>query len=302
MKIGVFDTNQFKFTQSMIDRWKTAGHEVRQMYTCHMPIIEWADVLWFDCVDGNLLWATGDEGHPYLRGKKVIARAIDLDVWAGHFKGVNWQYVNHLVFIAPHIREYFLSLKGVPKTCQVHTIPCGVDLERFPLKRDLRWSNNIAVVMRLWMGKGVQLLMQAIAMFPQYNFHICGAWGMGGGEREWFTHYWSEFLEPCHNWMLVDSVPDMSEWLEDKTYSLICSGKEAFSYAAGEAMAKGLQPLIHSFYGAKSIWPTQWVWRTLDDLRGMLDYTAYRPHEYREFMQQTYSLDAMMERVNVLLD
>jgi hypothetical protein len=124
---------------------------------------------------------------------------------------------------------------------------------------------------------------------------------MGGGEREWFTRYWDEFLRPCKNWTLVGSVPDMSAWLENKTYALTCSGKETFGYFNGESMSKGLMPLMHSFYGARKIWPSQYIWRTLDDLRNMLYYMPYEPQQYRQFILENYSLDAMMERINVLL-
>jgi glycosyltransferase involved in cell wall biosynthesis len=301
MKIAVFDTNQFKFTQEAIDHWVGQGHEVHQLYTCHPPVLEWADVLWFDCIDGNLTWATSAEGAPMIKGKKIIARGIDIDVWAGHFQAVNFDLVDHLIFIAPHIKDYFFSRRTVPDKVKVHLIPCGVNTDKFTPRRDMFWNRDIAVVMRLWHGKGIDVLLQAIAELPQYTFHICGAWGMGGAEREWYSHYIYDFLKPCKNWMHVESVQDMNEWLEDKSYALLCSKKESFSYTIGECMSKGMHPLIHRFYGAERIWPEKYLWRTVGDLSRMLREAVNDREEYRNFIVENYPLSRMLEAFDGIL-
>ena len=255
--------------------------------------MEWADVLWFDCVDGNLVLATKKD--PSLsRGKKVIVRAIDIDIWAGHFRSVDWSKVDHLIFIAPHIRDYFLSHITLPDSVKVHLIPCGVDLNKFTMRRCPERNNDVAVVMRLWHGKGIDYLLQLIASAPEFTFHICGKWGLNGLESKWYKAYIDSFLSRYDNWTHVEQVKDMNEWLEDKAFALVCSKKEAFSFAAAEGAAKGLKPIIHNFFGAEDTWPEEYRWDTIGQAVEMLN-GPYEPFKYRRFIERVYPASKMLK-------
>jgi len=302
MRIAITDTNQGKFTRDMMRHWQSQGHHVKLFGTCRRPHMEWADVLWFDCVDGNLVAAT-KKAPELTEGKFVIARAIDIDVWACHFNAVNWSRVNHIIFIAKHIKDYMLEEKNMRHKvhCPVHLIPCGVDTNRFTMRRNPVRNNNVAVVMRLWHGKGIALLLQLIADMPDYHFHICGKWGMSGIEKGWFKHYIDDYLSRHDNWTHVAQVDDMNEWLEDKAYALIPSMKEAFSYAAAEAMAKGIKPAIHNFYGASTLWPEEYRWSTIGQVREIFS-EEYKPERYRGYIEGAYPLSKMMNAFDKILE
>lgn len=301
MKIALFDTNHLKFTRGMIDYWRATGHEVKAFHTTHADYIPWADTIWCDCVDQNLICLTAKIPEQ-IEGKRIIARAIDIDVWANHFNAVDWSKVDDLIFIAPHIRDRLLSKKTLPGSVRVHLVPCGVDLAKFTLRREPAYNRHVAVVMRLWYGKGIDLLVQAILENPEFDFHICGQWGLHAIE-DWYRCYIAEMLSGANNWTHVERVDDMNEWLEDKAYALVCSKKEAFSYAAGEAAAKGLRPLIHTFYGHNKIWPREWCWQTLQELREKLrsPHTPYTPAAYRAHVRDNYSFIKMMEAFDGIL-
>lgn len=298
MKIAIFDTNLFKFTGDMYQWWVDHGHEVRRAYTLRTDMARWADLLWFDCVDANLVMAT-NKRRDLIQGKRVVARCIDIDAWAGHFRGVQWDHVSDLVFIAGHIRDYVLSSKGgkFPDSLTIHHISCGVDVDRFTL-RPGKANRDVAVVMKLWHGKGLDLLLQLIAALPEYHFHICGKWGLGGPEAGWYRAYVDDFLSQYKNWTHIEHVPDMNAWLDDKSIALLCSKKEAFSYATAEAAAKGLMPVVHHFYGAEDIWPKQWLWRTIDEAVTMIRGMVYQPEICRGYVVGRYSLRKMMEAVD----
>jgi glycosyltransferase involved in cell wall biosynthesis len=190
----------------------------------------------------------------------------------------------------------------LPDNLQVHHIPFGVNLEKFTLRQDITPNNRIAFVANLWSGKGLDLLWQLIALMPEYHFYICGRWGMSSLEERWHKRYIGQFLEPCGNWTHVERVPDMNEWLDDKTFTLICSKKEAFSYAAAEGMAKGLMPVIHDFYGASNIWPGRFRWRTVVGAAKMIRSRTYEPVEYRQYIGETYPLPKMLRAMDELLE
>ncbi|RVD50324.1 glycosyltransferase, partial [Mesorhizobium sp. M2D.F.Ca.ET.140.01.1.1] len=56
---------------------------------------------------------------------------------------------------------------------------------------------------------------------------------------------------------------DMNQYLEDKHYLICTSLLESQHMSAMEAMAKGIKPLIHNFYGAKTIYDESVVWNTI---------------------------------------
>jgi glycosyltransferase involved in cell wall biosynthesis len=298
LKIALIDTNQKKFTGDMIAHWQACGHQVQYFNTCRRPHMEWADVLWFDCVDMNLIAATKKDPS-LVEGKKVIARAIDIDVWANHFNAVDFDRVDHLIFIAPHVMDYLLSKKKV--SCPVHLIPCGVDTDRFTMRKDPVKNKDVAVVARLWHGKGIDLLLQAIAMMPEFTFHICGKWGLNGIERGWYKNYIDQFLSHHDNWTYTEQVPDMNDWLEDKTYAVCFSKKEAFSYSTAEAASKGLMPFVHEFYGCQDVWPILFRWHSLDELATAMRCRWYDPESYRAYVVDRYPLGKMLEAFDALL-
>lgn len=299
MKIAVIDTNQYKFTQDIIDHWRSTGYDVKPFHTCHEEYMRWADLLWFDCVDNNLVCATR-RMPDVIKGKRIIARAIDIDVWASHYNSVDWSKVDDLVFIASHIQKWVVTKRKMPECLRIHLVPCGVDLDRFTLRQDPAHSRDVAVVMRLWHGKGIDLLIQAILQNPEFHFHICGQWGLNGLEQGWYRSYINEMLEKAKNWTHIERVDDMNAWLENKSYALICSKKEAFSYAAAEGAAKGLKPLIHTFYGHGTIWPRSWCWQTLDELRKKLNGYCV-PEAYRGYIETVYPLTKMLEKIDDIL-
>lgn len=304
MNIAVIDTNIRKFTRDMMEHWRAQGHEVNFRHTLHLPHIEQADVLWFDCLDNNLVQAT--RKYPALiRDKFVVVRAIDIDVWAGHFNNVDWLYVDELIFIADHVRAHFQSKASPPLHVGIHTIPCGVSVEKFTLRADPTGNRNIAVVMRLNHGKGLDLLLQAIAMLPEYTFHILGKWNLAGHESYWYRYYAKQFLDRYDNWTLTEHVDDVNAWLEDKTQAIVFSKKEAFSYAAAEALAKGIEVHIHHFYGADAIWPGKFLWWALDELVyriTSLEYNVARARRNRAAIMTLYPLDRMLESFDKILE
>jgi hypothetical protein len=93
----------------------------------------------------------------------------------------------------------------------------------------------------------------------------------------------------------------VDEFLEDKNYLLHASHKEGFSYATAEAMAKGIKPIIHRFYGADDLWPNM-TWDSIDQAIEMITNKEYNSASYRQYLiNQGYTLPQMMEAFNKVI-
>lgn len=315
MKIVIFDPYGKKFTDGMIKWWQEHGHEVKYDRYYDPKIIEWADVIWFDTTDNNIKSGTNpsealideqkalgmewDMHKMDLTGKKVICRPIDIEVWLGHHNGVDWNLVTDVIFLANHIKD--LMLKDIPNPpFKIYTIQTGVDLSRYSFKERGK-GLDIAIVSEKWTSKGTDLILQVALSLkeinPNYTFHWLGRWS----DSEWEKAYFMEFI--AHHglnfnfteWIEGDDAVD--KFLEDKNYLLHASHKEAFSYATAEAMAKGIKPVIHRFYGADDIWPGL-TWDSIDEAVEMITDEDYGSKGYRQYLiDHGYTLDQMMDKI-----
>lgn len=310
MKIAVFDPYLRKFTAGMEKWWLANGHEVVMDRYYDPQKALWADVVWFDTVDNNLKSATNpteailsddanfkpwDMHEMDLSKKKIIARAIDIEVWYGHQNGSIWDIVNDCICIAPHIQK--LIAPTLPETVKQHVIPCAVDLDRYTFKTR-KPGKDVAIISEKWTSKGTDLILQvALKLGPGYKFRWLGRWS----DYEWEKAYFNDFIAfhgldfEFTEWIESDNAVD--EFLEDANYLLHGSHKEGYSYATSEAMAKGIKPVLHRFYGADDLWP-RITWSSIDEAVEMIKEDDYDSEGYRQYLiRQGYTLPQMMEKI-----
>lgn len=325
MKIALFDPYGGKFTSGMQKWWREHGYEVEYQRYYNPQVAEWADVLWFETCDNNLMSATnpsqailGDDANykPWdlhdmdLSNKKVIVRPIDIEVWQGHQSGSLWDVVDDVIFIAPHIREVagVDVLPGRKEDLRIHTIPHSVDLDRYHFA-ERGPGFDIAVVSERWMSKGADYILQIALKLKEIDERYKIHWLGKRSDYQWELAYFDEFIDhhklPIEftNWIEGDNAVD--EFLEGKNYLLHASHKEAFSAATAEAMAKGIKPVLHRFYGADDLWPDM-TWDSIDEAIVALDADpspvkgqTYDSQSYRDYLiQHGYDLPSMMARID----
>lgn len=329
MNILLHDPYGLKFTQDMKDWWEAHGHNVEyQRYYNPQLANEWADVIWFDTTDNNIASATNpgqailaDDANymPWdlhemdLTGKKVIVRPIDIEVWQGHQSAAKWDLVDDVIFIADHIRDVCPpeTMPELTLKTKFHTIPCGVNLERYKF-REHGPGFNIAVVSEKWSSKGTHEILQVALKLqrinPSYKIHWLGQ----RSDSNWEYAYFDDFVE--HHKLSIEFTnilndgTTVDDFLEDKNYLLHGSIKEGFSYATAEAMAKGIKPVVHRFYGADKLWPGV-TWDSIDEAVDMitgenLEGTTswYNSAKYRQYLiDQEYTLPQMMRRIDKII-
>lgn len=324
MKIAIMDPYLRKFTGDMERWWQGAGHEVRMDRYYNPQLAEWADVIWFDTADNNLASATNpaqaimDDAANYqpwdlhdmdLTGKKIICRPIDIEIWQGHHSAALWDVIDDVIFIAPHIRElsnYNEAFPGLTEKTNVHTIPCGVDLERYRFE-ERGPGYDIAVVSEKWISKGTDYILQIALKLKQIDERYKIHWLGQRSDYPWELAYFDDFVQ--HHDLnieftnILNDGSTVDEFLEGKNYLLHGSHKEGFSYATAEAMAKGIKPVIHRFYGADDLWPGM-TWDSIDQaIEAITASENYDSHAYRQYLiDRGYTLPQMMEQFNEVIN
>ena len=323
MKILLTDPYFGKFTSDMANWWRKQGHEVKtERYWNPQLANEWADLIWMDTADNNIVSATNpgeallaDNANykPWslydmdLSDKRIIVRPIDIEIWQGHQHAARWSLVDDVIFIANHIREVanIANLPGLTDKTKFHTIPCGVDLSRYKFKKRSP-GFDIAIVSEKWNSKGTHLLLQVILKLqqidPRYKIHWLGQ----RSDSNWEYAYFDDFVEHHNlnieftNILLEGKTVD--EFLEDKNFLLHGSVKEGFSYAIAEAMAKGIKVVPHRFFGADDNWPGL-TWDSIDQAIDKITSQEYDSISYRQYLiDRGYTLDSMMSKIQEVID
>jgi glycosyltransferase involved in cell wall biosynthesis len=280
-----------------LDRHMRERYNVERIDAFLPQYLKWADVVWFDWCDAHAVLASQVRWDARL---VVCFRSYEFFTDAP--AQVNWGNVDHLVFVAPHVRRLAEEKFGPFDGATVSTILDGVDLDRFAFRARSEASNGTPARIA-WVGflnhkKNVPLLVAAAARLRDYEFHVAGPF-----QDERLRLYVEHAIDALglanltlHGW--VDDVP---RFLDDKRFILSTSLWEGTQVAVMEGMASGLTPLIHAWRGADEVYDARWTWRTVDELEALLRSSSTDPAEARRFAETHFDIRKRLAAIDALL-
>lgn len=294
MKIFACSNWNLKFAGLLVDWWREQGHEVEFRLGYDPELHKASDVCFIDTCDNNAIVGSRNR----FPGSKLVIRCIDIEAWVGQPGAVTWKNVDGLIFGAKHIQELvsgYVPFVDYPHL-RIEHVPFGVDLSKWTYK--IREHGfNVAFVAHRWSAKGIPLALQVMAeLDSRFKIYFLGDESKG---EKWNPPYWHQMIKALRiNAVFEDKVEDLDAWLENKNYLLCSSQKESFSYVTAEAAAKGIMPVVHSFYGAYDIWPEHWIWTKVRQAANRIGGGYYDSQQFREEIEQHYSLERMMDGIN----
>lgn len=289
------DSGCHRFITPIIDKLILKG------YTCQLynnwHIDPEADILWFDFSDNNLITAS-KENKEFLKSKKVIARLHAVEYYMNFHKAIDWSCVGDLIFVSDHMRRMCNQEGELP--VKQHTIHNGIELDKLTFRE--RPSNYQGLVLgyagNIVPAKGILTMFHYFRELLNYDNHfklkLVGLNRFGARDLEFYKHYIKDL--PIEE---ADEVSDINQWLENIDYLWQPSNAESFSLIIGEAMAKGIKPLINNFYGSEELWPPENIYKSFSEFYQIIK-NPYESEKYRKFAEK-YSLDKAMEKICQLL-
>jgi len=299
MKIRISDTNCGKFSKQLEEHWQSQGHDVkRSMYYEHEFLD--ADMYFFDSADNTVIhFSTEKKKRPPI----VIVRSLDIDIWHQYYLKWDFDWIDHWIFINDTMRDWSFKEESFkkPEKTKVHTINCGVDMNKFSLRKNKKRNKKIAWIGRFWIAKNVagaiKIVKELNRRDPGWSLHLLGTRFDPG----WWKAYCENLISEQNFPITIDEhAVSVSEWLEDKDYFLLTSFKEAFSYVTAEAMSKGLKPVINNFWGCKELWPKEYIYDTHGEAADIILNGEYDPNKYRRFIKDNYNQDIMFKKIDAL--
>ncbi len=266
--------------------------------------VQWADLIWLEWANQLAEAITHHEG--LLDGKRVICRVHSYEVLDGYLPRVNWAKITKTIFVAPHVLD--IARRIYPRMMDMTSavvIPNGVDLDKFSFK-ECAPGYTLAVVGHVNNKKNPSLwpeIMHRLTRIDdRYQIKIAGAiqevrYGL------YLEHAFKRLGLEKHV-QFFGHVENIAKWFESEkvNYLLTTSIFESFGYGIAEAMAMGYRPLINNFPGADGLWPSDCLFSSVDDLvRLVNDRDAYKPLEYRRFVEGRYSLNQQLQTIGSLI-
>jgi glycosyltransferase involved in cell wall biosynthesis len=322
MKIAIADNTGLKFCQDLKEHWEAKGHEVRYERGASEYLAQWADVYYVEWIEGNLdyLWkiyngADGVSRTPDWdnnKKPKIVCRMIDWDLWCGFVPFYEKKYIDFIdkaICIAPHIEKMILD-KAPEYKGKLKLIRPGVNLDKFTMKTNQTNGFQVGMVLGdMWWPKnhmgGLDIFTSLYNHNPNWRLHI-------RGQHEGGTEYWKLMYEHYldsrgirNAVKLYEPVENMNYWYENIDYLLHPGMKETFCYAVGEAMAKGIKPVINNFLGAENIWSGEYLYNTHQGALSMFrnDANHIKPNpDYRAYIEKNYDVKRQLKETDEFLE
>jgi len=282
------------FTGDLAQHFSGLGWKVDRLQSCDERNVGWADLAWFEWCDDNLIkWSGVQWNCP------VVCRLHSYEAFSEMPAAVNWTHVDHLVFVAEHIRTMFfnrwpeLRERLLPRTSIIHN---GLKLEEFTF-RQRGHGRKVGCLGFVNHKKGMEGLLDVAALNPDLEFHVAGSF-QDGHLAMWFEDVIAYLPNVWWHGEIANERKD--EWLDGIDYLISPSITESFGYTIAEAAAKGIKPLIRQRPGVRALWPADWVWLHPGDFRRVLE-TEYNSASYRAWIEEHYTFAAQMAKTEELV-
>lgn len=298
LKIGISDIDQWTFSQQLADYWESQGHEVVKSLYHETEFINNCDVVWYDFASVNVVELGKETQKPRA---KVIVRAIDIENYMNYCTGFNFDYISHYVFLneAQKLMVQDKSDFKMPEE-RIRVIHPGVDMDRYTLKQNQTRGKNAVFLGRLWIGKNV-----AGAMDVVYELNkIDPGWKLFIRGDRYDPPWWQQYCRYRADAMGLDyvyenRVDDVNAYLEDKDLMIVPSFKEAFSYAACEALAKGIPTVINNWYGVDTVWPKELIYNTPSEAAEKIVTLLHKSPDW--FRSKAYNQQDMFDAIDKII-
>jgi glycosyltransferase involved in cell wall biosynthesis/Flp pilus assembly protein TadD len=262
-------------------------------------LLRWAEIAWFEWCDQLLIAATSLPKHC-----KIICRLHSYEAFTDMPEQVDWSKVDRLVYVNQSVRD--IVGPRIPSTVPTTVIHNGVDINRYVIPADKPRTKKIASVGYINYKKNPALLLYCFKKIyeydPEYTFHIAGV-----HQDPRIQLYMENFLKRHPLPVFFEGwTEDMPSWYRDKQFVISTSLFESFHYSIAEGMASGVLPLVHDWYGADYLYPTDYMFADPDSCLALIQKleqsdVASMQSANRAFIAERYGLTRAMHRVRQLL-
>lgn len=299
------DAANFHFLTQIITHFRDLGCQLRVVKDLRSSSelfnhMQWSHVSWFDWGNGPIV-----PGSHMAKVCKIVCRIHRYEVFSSIPRRINWENVDDLIFVAEHVLNLFKEFhhSKIEQITKVHIIPNAVDLRLFRY-RPRKKGFNIACITRFHVDKNPILIPHIVKKLvekdSQFRCFIVGRI-QDMALFKYFLHIVQQLNLEKHI-IYEGTVADINSWLEDKHFLLCTSLIEGHPVAVLEAMAKGIKPVIHNYYGnPHKYFLREVIFNSIDEAVQIFLSDDYDSAKYRSFVEQRYDLKKQLQLIEQIV-
>jgi|GEM_PF-3750478 len=244
-----------------------------------VELLEWADVVFCEwCVHG-MVWLT----RHLPSQTKLICRLHSFEAYGPWPLMVDWSRVDHLTFVADHIREYLddsLNLSRF-KNLTLSTVTPAHPVENFILEKNKDAAKTLGMMGYNNSNKNpllaLRILKQLTEADTEWKLRLVGHDWSGKVLTESEEKYRNEFYQFIEDHQLETHVIfdnwtyDVQDWLQKVGFMISASTREGTHEAIAQGMSSGAIPVVRKWplslrwKGAERRYPTALLFETPDE-------------------------------------
>lgn len=313
MKVLIINKLKMQWEPVYVERFEKQGYQevtvTRSVGDPSTAYVEPSDIdlRLFMWADENAVKLLNHIKANNLPGKNIVF-VRRYEFFSGAIEAIPWDVVSKIVVVNPKIGEWMERRTGIKPVC----IYNGVDPEKWTFKKmpDLNESTyrnkdlckNIAVVGFICKKKNYPLALQILVALKRQGYHMHFAGAMQDMATMLYMENLIEGMGLKDDVTFHGQVENMDKWLDDKDFLLSTAVSEGCPNNVLEAMAKGIQPIIHNWPGAEEIFNRDGHWLTFNSVAAAVqDIREHRCERqyYRNFIESEFGLGQFQKVVDL---
>lgn len=265
-------------TSVRIDAWR--GHTLHNERESEQ-LAQWADVVWCEWCLGNAVWYS----QRLRPAQRMLIRLHRQEVTTIYPNEVYWPNVDHLIFIAEHVRKTLLDGLGPGMVCDARLVYNVIDCDLLDQPKSDEAEFHLGMLgycpklKNPWLA--AQILERLVREDARFRLLLTGrrpetyAWLWSRPEERTFYQAFESFIErhDLEPYLIrQDWTDDPPAWYRDVGFVLSCSELEGSHQAVAEGMAAGSLPVVRRWNGAAEMYPNSLLFNTAHEAaKGILD-------------------------------
>lgn len=309
MKVLLIDYPNLRTTRHW-HAWLSEHHELTYDMYADPEKMAQADVIWMEWCeyaailasqgrydDSNFhLWNDaenrfGPGGSADWSKAKLFIRPIDIDIHFGHFRGVKWENVTGMAYIAPHFGRILQDGMQYPPAMKIMETRLSIKLDEwtYAVRHP---GKNIAWVNEGWSAKNLPGALYAMHALNRmggtrdpYILHVVE--NKRSGEQWLHRHvqHLIRVLGLTEQVKFYGEVESLDQFLDGMNYLWQTSMKEGFSLVMAEALAKGLKVMSLNWESSTDIWPKEIIYDTPEEMAMAVLTIDYDSAKFRSYVE-----------------
>ncbi len=250
--------------------------------------------LWLDGLDDAIVELTR---RPFLHKARVVCRLHQSDLLDVDLSRCQWEFFDDVV-VSGKVSEAMLfeRFDRIESMCRVHTLTPAVALPPINVSRKRR-TGQIAYVAPLRFDNNAILLIQIAAQLkrrdPDKRLVICGEF-----ESRALQAYFESLIQSLDLARQFDfRLPpeDVNDWLADKDAVICTGGPRPCESTIFNAMALGVRPIVHTYFGAEHQYPVEALFATVEHAADMICEAEFDPQKWRQIADERYNVNQRLD-------